>query len=176
MGILRNHLLKTAIKQNLADLTHGVESLQHGQEGTVSFGEAVIMMSRHGYYQPYLESGELAFMNWEQCFLGMVMIEVKRQLEPNRSLIYGTRDHTAMVDLVSSWIEPYGGNPDEMRKLYSGDNNRDRSGGNSEVHPCPFCQTKIRIPVPPPAQKARCKGCNSRFNISYDGTNCSLSR
>lgn len=176
MGVLSNHLFKTAIKQNLADLTQGVESLQHSLEKPVSFGEAVIMMSRHEYYQLYLESGELEIVNWEQCFFTMVLIEAKKNMEPGRSLVHGTRDHTTILDLVSRWIVPYGGDPNEILTLSSEGNGSNGNAGRSEIHACPFCKTKIRIPIPPPAPKARCRGCNSQFRISYDGTSLSLSK
>jgi hypothetical protein len=176
MGVLGNHLFKTAIKRNLADLVEGVAALQHSQEDPVSFGEAVMLMSRHEYYQSYLESGELAFGNWEQCFFSMVMLETKREVGPDRSLLYGTKDYTTVVDLVSRTIIRYGGDPDEILNLYSDSDVQGHRAGGSEIHPCPFCQTKVRIPVPPPAPQARCKGCNSQFRISFDGTRLSLSK
>ena len=174
MGVFGNHLFKTAVKRNLADLAEGIVSLQHSQEEPVSFGEAVIMMSRHEYYQPYLESGELVFNNWEQCYFGMVLIEAKKELASGRSLVYGSWEHTTLVDLVRRSLASYGGNPDEILNLYAEENASGRDAGNSQILPCPFCQTRIRIPLPPPAQQARCRGCNSQFRISYDGDNLSL--
>lgn len=111
MGIIRNIVLKTAIKKALLDVTKEIESLEKKIPQLSSFGEMVMVYAKH---HPSVDK-DLVDETWEATFFGIVTNRAQGEM-PSSYLIQNQSEMGLLVSLITQWVALRGGN---LSNIYS---------------------------------------------------------
>jgi len=172
MGMIRNIVLKTAIKKALLDVTKEIES--HGKDipQSSSFGEMVMAyaMDHYVYYVDLIEK------TWEATFFNIVSRHAQGEM-PSSDLIQSEKEMGLHISLITQWVALRGGNLKNIYSLFSNDENPNINieddisepaniSGERTIITCTECSQKLRVPKNNNI-KITCKKCGQVFSGKF---------
>jgi hypothetical protein len=113
MGIMRNIVLKTAIKKALVDVTDHIETMTKQSGYVSSFGESV---KEYISYIP--ASADLKAETWEGSFARMIAVRAQSEM-PSSQLIQNQNEQSLLVSLIAEWVTSKGGNATNVYREFS---------------------------------------------------------
>jgi hypothetical protein len=104
MGLIRNFLIKTAIKKALKDLTKDIEDFGNNLQSIASFGK---MVMGYAEFHPNGDK-DLIEDTWEATFFGLVSKRAAGEA-PSIYLVENQNELNTLVSLITQWISLRGG-------------------------------------------------------------------
>lgn len=113
MGIIRNLVLKTAIKKALVDVTDHIEKMTKQSGHVSSFGE---MVKEYLSYIP--ASADLQAETWEGSFARMIAVRAQSEM-PSSQLIQNQEEKAVLISLITEWVASKGGNATNVYREFN---------------------------------------------------------